>query len=265
MTYVRNLVRRFGFEDAYTVDTPADLSVPLQQNDGHSQPCDKELFQQLVGSLLYAAVATRPDIAQAVAAVCRFTAAPNQVHMTAAKRILRYLKGTADFGLLYFKSDLQPLHGYCDSDWGGDRDTRRSTTGHVFKSAGAAVTWSSQKQSLVALSSCEAEYVALAAATQQAQWLRRLVQDLGDKMATPLEIFEDNQGAIHLASNPGHHKRTKHIDIRHHYLRDVVANGDIKLTYVPTKQQAADLLTKPLPRDQFQGLRKLFGLTKDRP
>ncbi len=259
-TYVDGLLKRFTMEEAHPVDTPADLSVALVQDDGISRPTDTLNYQRLVGSLLFAAVSCRPDIAQAVAVVCRYTANPSEAHWTAAKRILRYLKRTKHYALTYRIGDSDDIVAYCDADFAGDRDSRKSTTGHVFVWAGAATTWVSQKQQVVALSTTEAEYVALSAAVQQGQWILQLLVDIGEGLTRPLVIREDNQAAIQIAKNPVLHKRTKHIDVRHHFVRDVVHNGIIELSYINTKEQVADILTKALPRDQFQLLRTKLGL-----
>lgn len=254
------MLKKFGLEGANTVSTPADLNVKMEKNDGASQPADQKIYQSLVGSLLYAAMATRPDIAQAVAAVSKFNSNPSEAHLTAAKRILRYLKGTANFGLKYQRSGKMEFIGYSDADWAGDKDDRHSTTGNVFMMAGSSVNWLSKKQSVVALSTAEAEYIALSTATQEAVWLRRLLEELGVHKEKPTVIMEDNQGAIAIAQNPVNHSRTKHIDIRHHYVREAIQDGIITLEYCSTKEMVADLLTKPLPKVQFQKLRELMGV-----
>ncbi len=260
--YVDNMLKVYGMENAYDVATPSDVSVVLVSDDGCSKLADKNFYQRLVGSLLFTAVSCRPDVAQAVAVICRFTASPTEAHLTAAKRILRYLKATRDFGLYYAVGNADALKGYCDANYAGDRDTRKSTTGYVFLWAGAPVCWASQKQAVVALSTTESEYIALAAAAQQAMWLRQVLDDVGEKLAGPIQLFEDNQAAIQIARNPILHKRTKHIDVRHHYVREVVGKGQLELIYIPTKDQLADLLTKPLPRDSFQMLCAKMGLKK---
>ncbi|XP_061886352.1 uncharacterized protein LOC133636375 [Entelurus aequoreus] len=213
----------------------------------------------MVGSLLYAAMATRPDIAQAVSAVSKFNANPDAAHLTAVKRILRYLKGTVNFALKYEQSDSGALIGFSDADWAGDQDDRRSTTGNVFLLSGGAVSWLSKKQATVALSTAEAEYIALSQAAQEGIWLKRLLSDLGVKTMSTV-ILEDNQGAIAIAKNPVNHSRTKHIDFRYHYIRECVQNGQIELQYCPTNDMKADIFTKPLPRQKFEYLRGEIGL-----
>lgn len=154
------------------------------------------------------------------------------------------------------------LRGFADADWAGDVITRKSTSGYVFQIGNSTISWKSKRQSIVALSSTEAEYVSLCSATQEAVWLRVLLDGMGFKQANATTIFEDNQGAIALAKNPAHHSRTKHIDIKYHYIRDAVSTKEIKLKYCPTQEMIADLLTKGLPRPQFEKLRLELGVTK---
>ncbi len=257
--YIEAILQKYGMHDANPVATPTDENVKLKRNDGVSKPVNSSTYQSMVGSLLYVAMATQPDIAQAVSVVSKFNANPNAAHLTAVKRIIRYLKGTLNLALKYERSDSGTLIGYSDADWAGDQDDRHSTTGNVFLLGGGAVSWLSKKQSTVALSTAEAEYVALSQAAQECVWLRRLLSDLGMDV-TPVVILEDNQGAIAIAKNPVDHSRTKHIDIRYHYIRECVQNGQIQLQYCPTDDMKADILTKPLVRQKFVYLRSQIGL-----
>ena len=257
--YILSMLQKYGLMDAKPVSTPADLSVKLVKDDGVSKQLkDKARFQSMVGSLLYAAMATRPDIAQAVGAVSKFCAQPTEAHITAVKRIFRYLGGTKDLALRYKRSKDQ-LTGYSDSDWAGDHDDRHSTSGNVFVFGNGAITWTSKKQAVVALSTSEAEYIALSAAAQEAAWLQKLFSDLL-MSSQPIVMMEDNQGAIALAKNPIAHSRTKHIDIRFHFIREAQENGVIQVCYCPTEEMLADIFTKPLPRHLFERLRKLLGM-----
>jgi hypothetical protein len=180
--YVLNMLKKFGMETANPVATPGDLNMKLEKEDGVIDLADPKTYQSLVGSLLYAAMATRPDIAHAVGAVSKFCSSPSKAHLTAAKRILRYLKGSSNYGLKYQRTGKVDFIGYSDADWAGDQDDRHSTTGNIFLMAGAAVTWLSKKQSVVALSTTEAEYIALCQATQEAVWMRTLLKDLGGNL-----------------------------------------------------------------------------------
>lgn len=260
--YIMKLLQKYGLETAKPVSTPVDPNVKLVKDDGVSKPVDQRRYQSMVGSILYAATATRPDISYAVGVVSKFNAAPTQQHMTAVKRILRYLKGTLDICLQYSKDGDGDIVGYSDADWGND-ESRYSTSGIAFLLGNGAISWQSQKQGTIALSTVEAEYVALSGATQEAIWLRRLMRDLSTSVEKPTVIMEDNQGAIALAGNPIGHKRTKHIDIRYHFIREKVQDGTIVLEYCPTKEMVADILTKALPRERFEVLRRGLGLKMD--
>ena len=165
------------------------------------------------------------------------------------KRILRYLKGTSNLGLLYREDTPAEITGYSDADWASDVGDRKSTSGYVFLLGGTAISWRSGKQTCVALSTAEAEYVALSAAAQEAVWLQQLTSDLLKKSIRETTILEDNQSTICLAKN---HGRTKHIDIKYHFIRDLVEAGRIKLTYCASEDMVADMLTKGLPIKQFE-------------
>lgn len=254
--YLSQMLERFGMQECKPVATPAEgVLTRIKAEDG-AVP-DGE-YMSMVGSLLYAAMMTRPDIAYAVQALGRHMQASGPEHVVAAKRVMRYLQGTRELGIKY--GPIEPskleLAGYCDSDWGSDLDTRRSTTGWVFMLGGGAMSWGSKLQPTVALSSSEAEYMAASAAVQEALRLRSLLSSLGMEQHGAIKIYEDNQGCIALSENPVMHRRTKHIDIRYHFIRERVESGEVKLVYVPTEQQLADLLTKPLGRQVVIRLRE---------
>jgi hypothetical protein len=166
------------------------------------------------------------------------------------KRILRYLKGTKDYRLRLGGTTEVSLTGYCDADWAGDVDERKSTTGYVFLIGNGVVSWKSKRQPTPALSTAEAEYQAATSATQEALWMRQLLSELGFLLPTATPLYSDNQGAIALARNPTSHSRTKHIDIKHHFIRHSIEAGDIDMRYCPTQEMVADVLTKGLPRDK---------------
>ena len=203
--YIEKMLKKYGQTEAKTVSTPADFNVKLQKEDSVSRPVEAISYQSIVGSPLYAAITTRPDIAQAVGVVSKFCGNPTQSHLTAAKRILRYLKGTVYLGLNYKKCADGNLIGYSDADWAGDVDDRHSISGNLFLLAKGAVSWLSKKQATVTLSTAEAEYVPLSAATQEVIWLRRLLTNVGEPLEDPIVINEDNQGAIAMAKNPVGH------------------------------------------------------------
>jgi hypothetical protein len=223
-------------------------------------PANETDYRQIVGKAMYAMVGTRPDIAYAVGMLGRFASKPNTHHLAMAKRLLRYLKGKPDVTIKYPRGEgTATIVGYSDADWGGS-DDRKSTTGYIFTINGAPISWTSKRQPTVALSSTEAEYMALTQAAKEATWLRRLLSDLGHPQENATVINEDNQGAIQLARNPVHHQRTKHIDIQHHYIRERVESGCIQLDYCHTQKQLADILTKPLVYEKFCAQLTLLNL-----
>uniref|UniRef100_A0AAV1UIR5 Uncharacterized protein n=1 Tax=Peronospora matthiolae TaxID=2874970 RepID=A0AAV1UIR5_9STRA len=183
---------------------------------------------------------------------------------TPLKRVLRYLQATPTLGIRFIGAGNGKLVGYSDADWAGDIDTRRSTSGYVFVLNNGCISWRSKKQRSVALSSTEAEYMALSEATQEATWLKTFMRDLGEEAGdNALTIYEDNQGAIALAENPEFHKRTKHIDIRYHFVREKVEKNQVVLQYCPTQDMLADIMTKAIAAPQFTILRTKLGITVD--
>ena len=206
---------------------------------------------------MYLAVCTRPDIAYSVSFLSQFNTCYDAGHFKAAKRILRYLKGTLDF-CLFFSKTMEGLEGYVDADWGGDITDRKSYTGYVFKLAGASVSWESKKQRTVALSSAEAEYMGLSEGTKEALFLRSLLELVDEGKCVPL--FNDSQSAQKLALNQRYHSRTKHIDIRHHFIREAIQSDQIELKYLPTDEMIADVLTKSLGKVKHQTFTQELGL-----
>ena len=236
-----------------------DVNVKLVKDDGYSKPVDPVVYQSMVGSLIYAAIATRPDIAQAVGTLAKFNSSPNEAHLTAVKRVFRYLKGKVKLRFLYKASD-KDMEGYSDADWAADSEDRRSTSGNVFLMSNGAISWARQKQPTIALSTAEAEYIALCLATQESVWLKQLCKDLQIQCSSPITIHEDNQGTIAMSKNPILHKRTKHINIKFHFVREKIQDKTIELKYCPTHEMVADIFTKPLQRGQFEKLRERLGL-----
>lgn len=192
-------------------------------------------------------------------ALLKYNADPTSEHLTAVKRVLRYLKGTSDMCLRYQQSADDELTGYSNADWAGDWDDRRSTSGNIFLLVSRAVSWLSKKQSVVALSSAEAEYISLSYAAQECVSLRQLLGDFTMIQSCPTVIHEDNQGSITIAKNPVNHSRTKHIDIKYHFIRECVKIGLIELEYCPTEEMLADVFNKPLSKQKFEVLRSKIG------
>lgn len=203
---------------------------------------------------------TRGDIAYAVSMASRHLANPGPQHIKLARRILRYLRSTSHLKLTY-KGNLGALKGYTDADWAGCRDTRRSTAGYLFNIGSGAISWQSKRQSVVALSTCEAEFMGQTQATKEAIWLRRLLSELnlGQGQAGTI-ICGDNQGAIALSSNPEYHSRTKHMEIQRKWQGEVHEAGTVEMKFVPTVEQIADGFTKPLARDRFEWFRRGLGI-----
>ena len=259
--YLKKVIDKFGMTDAKGLKIPADPNIHLAKTESASAD-EKIPFRELVGSLMFAACVSRPDIAYAVNMVSKYLSNYTNEHWLAAKRILRYIRDTMDYGILYDGLNTQQLIGYSDSDFAGDVDSRRSTSGYLYVLAGGPVTWTSQRQRIVALSTTEAEYIAASQATKEAIWLRRLLMDLGFGCDGPTELSVDNQGAIKLTKNDEFHKRTKHIDVRYHFVREKVAHNEIGISYVPSKENLSDILTKALPRDYFARLRSQLNVVK---
>eukprot|EP00794_Sanderia_malayensis_P014955 gene14955-biopygen12465 len=257
--YLKNVLKRFQMQDCKPISTPMDPNAKFMKLTNDDEVADKREYQAMIGSLTYASIATRPDLSDAVGILSQFMSNPGQQHVKGVKRVLRYIQGTLDYGLRFEGGEFK-LQGYSDADWAGDVNTRKSTSGYVFRLGKATISWKSKRQPVVALSSTEAEYVALCAATQEAIWLRRLLGSLDINQDQATQLYEDNQGAIALSRNPNSHSRTKHIDIKYHYVRDVVDNKEIQLIYCPTEKMIADIMTKPLPRQRFEEMRSLIGV-----
>lgn len=256
--YAKGLLIRFQMEESKVMTTPMEPCTKLSKTEGKLLK-DPSLFRQIVGSVLYLTI-TRPDIVYVVGVVSQFMDKPCEGHLSAAKRILRYVKGTLDFGLLYKSNQKSSFFGFVDADWAGDINDRRSTTGFCFSTGSAAITWCSKKQTTVALSSCEAEYVAASMATQECIWLKRLLEEIVEFSNYTVPIYCDNESAIKIAENPVFHARTKHIQTHFHFVREKVLGEDIEFLWIPTQEQVADGFAKPLAKAKFEVFRKALGV-----
>lgn len=262
--YISKVLKRFNMESAKPVSTP--LAGHFKNLSKHHCPkteeeqkkMEKILYASAVDSLMYAMICTRPDISHAVGVVSRYMSNPGLNHWNAVKWILRYLAGTKDMGLCYTGAGLQ-LRGFVDSDMAGDIDGRKSTTGYVFTLGGAAVSWVSRLQKIVAQSTTEAEYVVAAEACKELTWLQNLLSELGHRQANCL-LCSDNQSAIHLAKNSAYHSRTKHIDVRYHFIRSMLEEGSFKLEKIHTNKNSADMLTKSVPKEKLEFCIASLGL-----
>ena len=203
-------------------------------------------YKEAIGSLIYLMMCTRPDITYAVGQAARFSQNPEKAHWSAVKRILSYLSGTLNHGIL-FSSKGRAHYGFTDADYAGCLDSRKSTSGFLFLHLGGAVAWGSHRQTCTATSTTEAEYIAASDATKEAIWLRRLLIQIDSFPTNPVRLMCDNQSSIRLVHNPVHHNRTKHIQIRFHFIREKQEKGEIDIVYVTTTHQLADIFTKPLP------------------
>ena len=259
--YAQSLVRKYrrylksAKRHRATVPMTRDMKLTKDEDMTPKQRQYVESFpyQELLGSLLYLAVNTRPDIAFAVNACARFSNNPTYSACRTLVRILDYVANTVHVGIMYRGHDFN-IHGFCDSDWAGDIDTRRSTTGYFSFMAGGPIAWQSRLQTTVATSSMEAEYMAAYALIQEICWLRGVLSELGFETDEPVKVFMDSKSAIDLANNPVHHKRSKHIAIKYHWIRQMVARAVVKLVHVPSERQLADMLTKALAEIIFDEL-----------
>lgn len=262
--YIEEILNRFSMSDCKAVSTPIDVCQKLSSemcptDDNEKQEMAKIPYMQAVGSLLFAAQITRPDISYAVNLLSRFNTNPGKAHWSAVKRVMRYLKGTANKGLVY-GPDPRSLVGFCDSDWAGDVDDRRSTTGYIFLLQGGAISWCTRRQRTVALSSTEAEYMSMVSAMQECIWLQRLQLEL---IGTPTEsttLHCDNKSAIFIAQNNSFSNRTKHMDLKVKFVREKLESKAVLLKYVDTKNMIADFLTKPISADKLHTFSMESGL-----
>ncbi|CAA7062306.1 unnamed protein product [Microthlaspi erraticum] len=296
--YANKLIEKFGMNGSKSVSSPLTPNGKKIEEDGEYGEPTK--FRSIVGGLLYIC-ASRPDVMFASSYLSRYMSAPLMKHYQEAKRVLRYIKGTSNFGVLFTSVESPELLGYSDSDWGGSVEDKKSTSGYVFTLGSGMFSWQSNKQQTVAQSTAEAEYIAVCAATNQAIWLQRLLEELGFKSqhGVPIycdnksaiaivlrrrsstrrssnkgtwrvkvgfksqhgvPIYCDNKSAIAIGKNPVQHRRTKHIEIKYHFVREAEHKGLIQLKYCEGEVQLADLLTKALGGSRFEELRRKLGV-----
>jgi hypothetical protein len=232
------------------------MTTPMETNlkllvDTSSELVDATLYKQIIGSLMYL-TNTRPDICFAVNTLIQYLVDTRRVHLVAAKHVMRYLKGTLDYGLCYTGDHDFRLYGYTDSDWVGSASNRKSTSRCCFSLGSTLTSWQSRKQSSIALSTAEAEYIAACSANCESIWLQKLLTSLFHLEMEATVILCDNQCCIKMTENPMFHDKLKHIKIRYHYIHDMVQRGVVKLQYVGTDKQVVDVLTKPLSRLKFE-------------
>ena len=267
--YIHKMIAKFRLENAQESETPGVAGQILSKVDCPTAASDEQNemkripFRQIVGSLMYSYIGSRPDIGATLVKVASFCNNPGKLHWQAAKRILKYLKGTINQGIRYtgklYKGHKVKITAYCDSDWAQDPDDRKSTTGYVVMIAGGPVSWQCKKQPTHALSATEAEFVALTECTKDILWLTYFLTELGIEYDTPM-IYCDSQSANEWTKNASHHQRNKHVALKYFFIRDEVARNTIKIAYVSTKDNVADILTKSTTRSIFKYLQpKLMG------
>ena len=243
-------------ENCKPIKTPLNTNEKLCLNDGGDK-INEKYFRSIVGSLMYL-THTRPDIAFAVSLISRFMYKPSKFHLGTAKRILRYVQGTLNFGIRYSKGKSNKLVAFTDSDWASCTDDRKSTTGYMLSLGLGVISWSSKKQHSIALSSTEAEYAAATTTACQVVWLRRILEDLKQEHGEATVIFCDKKSTIALSKNPVHQRRTKHIETKHHFIRDLVSRGIVELQYINTEEQPTNIFTKALSEAKFAKFRSIM-------
>ncbi|KAJ9548148.1 hypothetical protein OSB04_020691 [Centaurea solstitialis] len=255
--YIKDILKKYNLENAKIMKTPMSPSCALD-SDPDGTAVDVTTYQGMIGSLMYL-TASRPDIMFSTCLCARYQSKPKESHLKAVKRIFRYLKGTVNLGLWYPKGSGYELTGYTDADHGGCKLDRKSTTGHIQFLGDKLVSWASKKQNCVSLSTAEAEYVAAASCCSQIIWMRTQLRDYGFKF-DKIPIYCDSKSAIAISCNPVQHTKTKHIDIRYHFIKDHVEKGTIELYFVNTEFQLADLFTKALDEKRFNFLITKLGM-----
>ncbi|CAL4082175.1 unnamed protein product, partial [Meganyctiphanes norvegica] len=246
--YIQAIINRFNMNDVKPRSLPCDPSIYDLLREPSELLDNPTIYRELIGSLIYLMTGTRPDLAFTVTLLSRFMQNPTKMHYKLGCGVLRYLKATQHYDLKYTKTDAPlTIYGYSDSDWASDLDFQ-SVSGYIFKlnKYSAAISWRSGKQSLVAASSCEAEYIALFHAASEAIFLRQLLAEFMTQPQQTVLIYGDNIGSITLAKHPAYHRKSRHINIKFHFLRKYVANKSIALQYIPSKQNLADMATKPI-------------------
>ena len=258
IAFIEDLLTRFNMTNCNPASTPMIANLQFEASEETVCPPDVP-YQSLIGSLMYLAVNSRPDIAYATAYLSQFNTKFTTEHWQAAKRVLRYLKGTKNFSLCYEKDD-RDLIGFADADWAQNKIDRKSYSGYVFCLSSGPISWMSKKQSCVAQSSTESEYIALSEASKEAVFLRGLLNEILNVDRPTTLLFSDSQGADNLSKNPVLHNRSKHIDVRFHYIRECVEKGTIVVKYLSTDKMPADALTKPLPGEKLRFCRNAINL-----
>lgn len=257
--YIKKILNRFNMAECKTVSTPIDCGQNL--GDFVNDEIDSTYpYREAVGSLMFLAIGTRPDISYAIGVVSRYLEHPSPAHVNAVKRIFKYIRGTVNMGIFYNSNDVVDFVGYSDADYAGDNETRRSTSGYVFHIGSGVISWASTRQKSVSTSSTESEYIAACQAVKELVWIKQLVAELSSNQNIKAKFYMDNQSAIRLVKNPVFHKRTKHIDVQYHFIREKFQEDQFELEYINTDEQVADILTKGMNKSRHNYLCDLMNL-----
>jgi len=264
-SYIEKVLDRFNMSKAKPVSSPLAGHLKLSSKQSPTSEKENEEMKKVpyasaVGSLMYAMVCTRPDIAHAVGVVSRFLSNPGKEHWAAVKWILRYLRGTSRV-CLCFGNGKQVLDGFTDADMAGDIDSRKSTSGYLITYSGGAVSWQSRLQKCVALSTTEAEYIAITEAAKELLWMKKFLQELGLQQERYL-LYCDSHSPIHLSKNSTFHSRSKHIDVRYHWIRDVLDEKLLQIEKIHTDDNGSDMMTETLPMQKLEICRRKAGLVE---
>jgi hypothetical protein len=262
--YAREILEKFGYSEAHAVGNPMEVNARLAPT-GEDEEVNSEFpYREAIGMLMYLTTSTRPDVAFALSQLSRFVARPSAKHVGTVKRVLRYLAGTIDYGITYTRqqkaSAAVELQGFCDSDWANNPEQRKSTTGIVYELSGGAIAWMSRRQSIIALSTAEAEYVAACEATMEALAMRNILQEILPHNSIKLQLGIDSQAAYVMATNPTYSRQTRHIELRWHYVREQVEKGTIRLHKVKGEDNPADTFTKALEKKRLKRLLHDIGV-----
>ena len=260
--FAKEILEFAGMADCNAVSTPMETNLKLARRTSAEPHCrDFHLYRQLVGALLWY-LNSRPDLCFAVATLCKFVADPSALHWAALVRLLQFVKGTSRHGILYSFDGPNSLVGFADSGWKTDPDDGKSMTGYCFLLHGAVVVYGSRKQDRVALSTTEAEYYALSAATKEALWCRQVLDQFGFPIGTAgsTVIYQDNLKTIDFANNNSSHTRMSHIPVEAHLVRDEIVSGNVQVAPVSSSNMIADIFTKPLPKDKFRQFARALGV-----
>lgn len=263
--YLENVLKRFDMFNCKSISTPMDNNFDYESLiKAKSENADVEnRCRKLIGCIMYAMLGSRPDLCNSISILSRYQHYASDKLFLFLKRVLHYIKGTVDLNVVYRKSlNSELLKGFVDADWGGDTINRKSTTGYCFQIYDCTVSWCSKQQTCIALSSTEAEYIALSMCVSEACWFRNLLVELNFKSCENfvVPLYEDNQSAIRIGKSCEQPKRLKHINVKYHFVQEKVRDGTVSIIYIPSSEQVADLLTKPLGKVLFEKFRKImFG------